>query len=46
MKQIEISVEWLLGFVVGFEWVPKGTVDENTYLVFDVGILRVLVSFD
>lgn len=46
MKIIEIGFEFVYGFVFGIEFVPKGEVDDDeSYLLLEVGIARILFTF-
>jgi hypothetical protein len=47
MKYFEVDFSLITGFMIGFEWVPKGVVEEGFgHLVFDFGILRLFITYN
>jgi hypothetical protein len=42
-----LEVNFITGFMLGFEWAPKGHLDEEEgYIVVDLGIFRFLVTYE
>lgn len=47
MKYLEIDFSTILGCSLGFEWAPKGTVEDDFgHLIFDLTIFRVIVTYN
>lgn len=50
MKFIDFSFNLITGFMIGVEWHPRGSFEDDEdpfgYVAIDLGILRVLVTYN
>lgn len=41
-----IAGEFITGFALGVEWVSKGDLDDFSYFVLELGIIRLVFTFE
>jgi hypothetical protein len=47
MKYFEVDFSLITGAMIGFEWVPKGVVEDDFgHFVFDLVILRIFITYN
>lgn len=43
---VMVELNMITGFMLGFEWLPVGSVDDEVgFVVFDIGIVRFLITY-